>query len=161
MCISHCFGSHNAQHHSQLFLQLFLPIIKIRGSVSLLAALRDQGTPPVAMPLRPSIPVAALLSRAFVVVLCAVCGWGTPYDSSVAEDWNSANPLVASGVDAVTRKALQPLANWDGVYFHHIAYHGYKQEQFHAFFPLMPLLMRCVRYAVQPVLCVHWGEVAR
>jgi phosphatidylinositol glycan class V len=33
-------------------------------------------------------------------------------------------------------------ANWDGAYFTRIAEQGYRYEQAHAFFPLMPLLMR-------------------
>ncbi|KAL7682068.1 putative GPI mannosyltransferase 2 [Plasmopara halstedii] len=38
--------------------------------------------------------------------------------------------------------SLAVASNWDGVYFSHIALHGYDFEHFHAFFPLYPLLIR-------------------
>jgi phosphatidylinositol glycan class V len=71
----------------------------------------------------------ALVSRAFVTLLAlATNAIVTPYDTSSHLQAGS-SPLAA-------------LANWDGVYFSHIALHGYDFEHFHAFFPLYPLLAR-------------------
>lgn len=59
----------------------------------------------------------------------------TPYDTSSRLE-------VVSGASSL----LSAFANWDGVYFAHIARHGYDYEHVHAFFPLYPMLMRALRY---------------
>uniref|UniRef100_H3HBV9 GPI mannosyltransferase 2 n=1 Tax=Phytophthora ramorum TaxID=164328 RepID=H3HBV9_PHYRM len=71
----------------------------------------------------------AAASRACVTLLAlATSAIVTPYDTS-SHLQVGASPLAA-------------LSNWDGVYFTHIALHGYDFEHFHAFFPLYPLLVR-------------------
>lgn len=44
--------------------------------------------------------------------------------------------------DKFLREVLAPFARWDAVYFVSIAKDGYQFEQQHAFFPLLPLLLR-------------------
>ncbi|CAI5729512.1 unnamed protein product [Hyaloperonospora brassicae] len=73
---------------------------------------------------RASVTLLALLTSAVV----------TPYDTS--------SHLQSGG------SPLDPLSNWDGVYFSHIASHGYDFEHFHAFFPLYPLLTRSLSRVV-------------
>ncbi|KAK1929202.1 GPI mannosyltransferase 2 [Phytophthora citrophthora] len=71
----------------------------------------------------------AVVTRAFVTLLAlSTSAIVTPYDSS--------SHLQAGG------SPLAALSNWDGVYYSHIALHGYDFEHFHAFFPLYPLLAR-------------------
>ncbi|KAG7399528.1 hypothetical protein PHYBOEH_008653 [Phytophthora boehmeriae] len=71
----------------------------------------------------------AVASRVSVVLLAlATSVVVTPYDTS--------SHLQAGAF------YLSSLANWDGVYFSHIARHGYDYEHFHAFFPMYPLLAR-------------------
>ncbi|TDH74460.1 hypothetical protein CCR75_003027 [Bremia lactucae] len=70
----------------------------------------------------------AAVSRASVTLLAvSTSAIVTPYDTS--------SHLQSDFV-------LAPFSNWDGVFFSHIALHGYDFEHFHAFFPLYPLLVR-------------------
>ena len=73
---------------------------------------------------RASVTLLALLTSAIV----------TPYDTS--------SHLQSGG------SALAALSNWDGVYYSHIALHGYDFEHFHAFFPLYPLLTRWLSHLI-------------
>ncbi|UIZ28864.1 hypothetical protein KXD40_007604 [Peronospora effusa] len=76
-----------------------------------------------------SVVTFAVVTRAWVTLLAVLTACiVTPYDTS--------SHLQADG------SLLAALSNWDGVYFSHIALHGYDFEHFHAFFPLYPLLMR-------------------
>ena len=43
--------------------------------------------------------------------------------------------------DAMVNRLLGHFERWDGVYFAMIAKEGYKYEQFHAFFPLYPMII--------------------
>lgn len=45
-------------------------------------------------------------------------------------------------LDGLVRRLLAPFARWDSVYFLRIALHGYQYEQQHAFFPLLPCVLR-------------------
>lgn len=77
----------------------------------------------------------AAASRAAVSLLALLTALiVTPYDTSTH--------LAAGG-----RSLLTAFANWDGVYFAHIAQRGYDYEHVHAFFPLYPMLMRALRFA--------------
>lgn len=71
----------------------------------------------------------------------------TPYDTSTRLEVTGSGSLLAAFV------------NWDGVYFAHIARHGYDYEHVHAFFPLYPMLMRALRYHLcgnnTHIRCVH------
>lgn len=79
------------------------------------------------------------------------------YDSSIslhiqscqnAEDLQSNKSTATERLTALTaRSALAKLAVWDSVFFVRIAKCGYEYEQFHAFFPLLPLTMRAVLLA--------------
>ena len=79
------------------------------------------------------------------------------YDSSVSlltqsckvfGDLQVSQSAATERLTAVTaRGALAKLAVWDSVFFVRIAKCGYEYEQFHAFFPLLPLTMRAVLLA--------------
>lgn len=73
-----------------------------------------------------------------------------PYDSSASID-----PSVVVGDqgpwDALVLRLLGPLSHWDGVFYTHIAQHGYTYEMFHAFFPGLPLCMGVVASAIDAV----------
>lgn len=118
----------------------------------------------------PRWPRAAAVARLAAAV--RVCVWllgvvsalvATPYDSSVSSTLvgpplsaTTAAAVVAGSdaardpsaergegyADALARIAFGPFAHWDGVFMLRLAEAGYEYEQFHAFFPLMPLLMR-------------------
>jgi hypothetical protein len=76
---------------------------------------------------------------------------GTPYDTSVALEARGSADGHAHGppkpLDFVVISYLGPLAHWDSVYFVHQAALGnsYDYEQFYAFFPLLPTVIRGVR----------------
>ncbi|KAG1698492.1 hypothetical protein DVH05_015032 [Phytophthora capsici] len=71
----------------------------------------------------------AAVTRACVTLLALAT-------SAVVKTYDTSSHLQAGG------SPLAVLSNWDGVYFSHIALHGYDFEHFHAFFPLYPLLAR-------------------
>jgi Gpi18-like mannosyltransferase len=73
-----------------------------------------------------------------------------PYDTSAPLsplDPSASHPRPA--VDAFVQDvAFGGLANWDGVHFLHIAEAGYWYEHQHAFFPLLPIATRVVRWGL-------------
>ena len=79
------------------------------------------------------------------------------YDSSISlltqsckrtGDLQATQIAATERLTAVTaRGGLAKLAVWDSVFFVCIAKCGYEYEQFHAFFPLLPLTMRAVLLA--------------
>uniref|UniRef100_K3W600 GPI mannosyltransferase 2 n=1 Tax=Globisporangium ultimum (strain ATCC 200006 / CBS 805.95 / DAOM BR144) TaxID=431595 RepID=K3W600_GLOUD len=74
----------------------------------------------------------AVASRAIVSGIAALTTQiVTPYDTS-------------THLESHSRSLFSAFANWDGVYYAHIARHGYDYEHVHAFFPLYPLLMRAL-----------------
>ncbi|KAJ2546097.1 ER membrane glycoprotein subunit of the GPI transamidase complex-like protein [Coemansia sp. RSA 1933] len=66
--------------------------------------------------------------------------------NAVISDYDSSAGLVlpaaSSAVQGAVRRLAQVVVHWDAFYFTHIAESGYVYEQEHAFFPLLPLLMR-------------------
>ena len=89
----------------------------------------------------------ALIGRLFVICLGALnAGLATPYDSSASLK-STRVPTNGGGSrsDWWIGTLCEPFSNWDGVFFLAIAEDGYLYEQFHAFFPLLPFLMRTLR----------------
>lgn len=73
----------------------------------------------------------AAASRACVLLLAMlICTLTEPFDASLS---------------LATASPLAPLASWDGVHFVGIALSGYTSDHSHAFFPLLPMLMRALR----------------
>eukprot|EP01126_Amoeba_proteus_P020338 TRINITY_DN206_c1_g2_i12.p1 TRINITY_DN206_c1_g2~~TRINITY_DN206_c1_g2_i12.p1 ORF type:complete len:134 (+),score=8.80 TRINITY_DN206_c1_g2_i12:177-578(+) len=73
-----------------------------------------------------------------------------PYDTSahLAYEWKQTSGIL----NKMFQVLFGPFANWDAIYFVGIAKMGYKYEQFHAFFPLLPWLMRFLGYLLFPLL---------
>lgn len=87
----------------------------------------------------------AATSRAVVSLIAALTALiVTPYDTS-------------THLESRSNSLLSAFANWDGVYFAHIARHGYDYEHVHAFFPLYPMLMRALRFVQTCVCCMADG----
>eukprot|EP00051_Salpingoeca_urceolata_P020367 m.304491 g.304491 ORF g.304491 m.304491 type:complete len:446 (+) comp19604_c1_seq3:1647-2984(+) len=82
--------------------------------------------------------VVAVLSRLAVLVLSAV--FHAAFDSY---DTSSTVPQPTR-----TQQLFGGLAHWDGVFMLEIATNGYAYEQFLAFFPLYPLMLRVVSATV-------------
>eukprot|EP01138_Halocafeteria_seosinensis_P000060 gb/GECG01000061.1/.p1 GENE.gb/GECG01000061.1/~~gb/GECG01000061.1/.p1 ORF type:complete len:540 (+),score=14.43 gb/GECG01000061.1/:1-1620(+) len=98
---------------------------------------------------------AAVLIRLFVVLFgiasfCVVPSWDTSQDLNVSWKGRTATrtPL---GV-----KAIRAFTNWDGVYFMHIAEHGYDNEKLHAFFPGLPITVTAIRHYLVEPLHLHY-----
>ena len=87
--------------------------------------------------------VVAFVGRLCVILWVIALSYVVePYDSS-QETRLYTQPR--SIVDDFVLKRLSRFSNWDGVFFTHLAQAGYDKEQFHAFFPLLPLVIRCTR----------------
>ena len=88
--------------------------------------------------------------RTLVVVLTALfANISAPHDSSAMLD--PSITAAPSPVDQIVQRVLSPLGHWDGVFFLHLAQHGYTYEMFHAFFPGLPLAMRGLSYFITPL----------
>lgn len=97
----------------------------------------------------------AIASRLCVIAwVVAVSFFVEPYDSSQDVGGTGAS---RSDADAFVTGRLSRLTNWDGVFFTHLSVAGYEYEQFHAFFPLLPIALRVARYAWNGVRarCCH------
>lgn len=98
----------------------------------------------------------AILSRAFVLVISLIIGsvLNIPdYDSS------SNLPLVPSdGLDGLIQRVIGRFLKWDAVYFVRIAEYGYEYEQFYAFFPFYPILMK---YFAKVIMMPLWWITER
>ncbi|KAJ2263954.1 ER membrane glycoprotein subunit of the GPI transamidase complex-like protein [Coemansia sp. RSA 376] len=83
----------------------------------------------------------AVVSRAIVLMLGAV-------SNAIINDYDASTSLVipdaSSGAESVLGTLARVFVRWDSFYLLHIADAGYVHEQEHAFFPLLPLLMRLV-----------------
>ncbi|KAJ2783749.1 ER membrane glycoprotein subunit of the GPI transamidase complex-like protein [Coemansia interrupta] len=96
----------------------------------------------------------AVLSRVVALLLGAVSNAiVSDYDSSLsvilpvpASDFNSS--VISALCGWFARSLAQVVVRWDAFYFVHIADAGYVYEQEHAFFPLLPLLMRMLSSSV-------------
>ncbi|KAI9506725.1 GPI mannosyltransferase 2 [Coemansia spiralis] len=87
----------------------------------------------------------AALSRVIVLLLGIASNTAiNDYDSSAS----LVLPAEHSVVQRATRRLAQTTLHWDAFYFTHIAGSGYVYEQEHAFFPLLPLLMRLLAHTV-------------
>ncbi|KAJ2777996.1 ER membrane glycoprotein subunit of the GPI transamidase complex-like protein [Coemansia linderi] len=88
-----------------------------------------------------SVVKYAVVSRAIVLVLGVV-------SNAIISDYDASTGLVlpdtSSALESVLRTVTHVFVRWDSFYFLHIADAGYAHEQEHAFFPLLPLLMRLV-----------------
>ncbi len=106
------------------------------------------------------LQVLLLATAVRVLVLSAAVTFDAvlpDYDSSVSlltqscratGDLQARQHAATESFTAVpARGALAKLAVWDSVFFIRIAKCGYEYEQFHAFFPLLPLTMRAVLLA--------------
>jgi len=89
--------------------------------------------------------LVAIGAKAVAVLWWAITlTFGRAYDSSQSLVTPPAAPGCAAA-EGVVQSLVRPLANWDGMYFTHLAQHGYTVEQFHAFFPLLPYLATLAR----------------
>eukprot|EP01127_Copromyxa_protea_P017093 TRINITY_DN5176_c0_g1_i1.p1 TRINITY_DN5176_c0_g1~~TRINITY_DN5176_c0_g1_i1.p1 ORF type:complete len:427 (-),score=49.25 TRINITY_DN5176_c0_g1_i1:21-1301(-) len=92
----------------------------------------------------------ALLSRLTVWILSIiVANCAEPYDTSLSVVLHT--PDNTKG-DVLVSSLLGHFSSWDGTYFLGIALKGYQFEQFHAFFPLLPLSTRVLSAVLEPVL---------
>ncbi|KAJ2368848.1 ER membrane glycoprotein subunit of the GPI transamidase complex-like protein [Coemansia sp. RSA 2607] len=106
----------------------------------------------------------AALSRVVTLLLGAVANAiVSDYDSSLsvflpAQTDNLKSSAVSALSSRFARGLAQVVVRWDAFYFVHIADTGYVYEQEHAFFPLLPLLMRMLN---NTVLLPFVGAVGR
>jgi len=78
-----------------------------------------------------------------------------------AEVFNPPNSVKPNTVDHIVDIALGGFRRWDALYFLHISEYGYTYENTLAFFPLFPLVVRCVAHSVLfPLqLCMSYASV--
>lgn len=93
----------------------------------------------------------AILSRLAILLLSNIIAHFIiqPYDTSSLIQYNinehgsiHSDGKYLSNYDYFIRNSLYIHASWDSIYFTSIAKEGYVYEQFHAFFPFYPMLMR-------------------
>lgn len=90
----------------------------------------------------------AVFSRIFIIIL--QCISNHLIEDHKAEDVFRApvDPLRKRKCDTVVEVLLGGFRRWDSEYFLHISEHGYCYENTLAFFPLYPLCIKLLRYAV-------------
>lgn len=90
----------------------------------------------------------AIFSRVLIIFL--QCVSNHLLDDHKAEDVFRApmDPLKKRKCDAIVEMLLGGFRRWDSEYFLHISEHGYTYENTLAFFPLYPLCIKLLRYAV-------------
>lgn len=97
--------------------------------------------------LRRKVALSALGSRTLVLITALVTRFAIDaYDTSAE---------LRHGKTGARWLALG--ANWDAEYFTSIAIDGYKYEQMHAFFPLVPILMKILGSALHMILLAIFG----
>ncbi len=86
--------------------------------------------------------VQALLSRIILILIAIIFGL-------LVEDYDTSTHLQLGNylapLDGVIFNTFGHLARWDSVYFLQIAEKGYEYEQYHAFFPALPLAIKFVK----------------
>ena len=92
------------------------------------------------------VMMIAAASRIILFLWAVLCSSLVPdYDTSdelLDNTINNSNHAANfSRIDPAIRDTLRVFSHWDGVYFSRIAQRGYEFEQFHAFFPLFPLVI--------------------
>ena len=76
--------------------------------------------------------------------------------NGIVEDYDSSAVINnKSTFEDVVVKTFSGMAKWDSVYFLEIAERGYLYEQYMAFFPLYPLILRVTVIALCRLLAVH------
>lgn len=106
-----------------------------------------------------SITKLAIFSRIFIILL--QCISNHLINDHEADDVFRApvDPLMKKRkCDKIVEVLLGGFRRWDAQYFLHISEHGYTYENTLAFFPLYPLCIKIVRYAlvnVLPFMSVH------
>ncbi|KAJ2845527.1 ER membrane glycoprotein subunit of the GPI transamidase complex-like protein [Coemansia brasiliensis] len=84
--------------------------------------------------------------------------------SAIVGDYDASAQMVLGHAQSLSARMFHALAHtvlrWDAFYFVHIAAHGYVYEQEHAFFPLLPQLMRLLSATVLAPLVDTIGEAA-
>lgn len=95
-----------------------------------------------------NITKLAIFSRLIVIFL--QCISNHLLDDHSAEDVFRApvDPLQKKKCDTIVEMLLGGFRRWDAEYFLHVSEHGYTYEPSLAFFPLYPLCIKVLRYAV-------------
>jgi phosphatidylinositol glycan class V len=94
--------------------------------------------------LRKKICVFAVYTRLFVIILQFVCNLVIPDHDNGAFQWNLDPKWEPTVTDKIVGFFFDGLVRWDSHHFLHIATHGYTFETNIAFFPLFPLVVRCL-----------------
>lgn len=94
----------------------------------------------------------AFSSRVIVILLQAISNFVIP-DHNANVFLSPDDPMLRKSYgDVVIDRLLGGFKRWDAQYFIHIAQYGYTYENCLAFFPLYPLIVRYVAYALSSVL---------
>eukprot|EP00053_Salpingoeca_punica_P018044 m.175366 g.175366 ORF g.175366 m.175366 type:complete len:460 (+) comp17345_c0_seq2:299-1678(+) len=102
----------------------------------------------------------AVLSRCCVLTLTALSfNVFASYDRSLALE-QAVVATEGSFVDKTLFNLFAGLGTWDGVFFRRIAAFGYEHEQFLAFFPLYPSVVRLVSWPLSFALHTHMAILA-
>jgi phosphatidylinositol glycan class V len=112
--------------------------------------------------------VATVVRAAYIALLLVLDAGLADYDTSshlLSADCSTWWPQrVASAAAAqpggTRRSAAAPLVVWDAVFFHRIAACDYEYEQFYAFFPGLPILLRVLLWAAGGAGAVTPGRFA-
>jgi phosphatidylinositol glycan class V len=105
---------------------------------------------PLNRPLRTLVRLAIVSRLAVFSLALASHRYISDYDASLDTLFNpnTATIFDDDGSTKLLESWFRPFASiylrWDAFYFLHIAEEGYLFEQEHAFFPLLPLLMRLI-----------------
>jgi len=94
--------------------------------------------------LKAKVRTFALHTRLFIFILQFVCNLLIPDHDAGVFTWVTDPTNKQTVADRIISFLLDGLIRWDGQHFLHIATHGYTYEQNLAFFPMFPLLVRCV-----------------
>lgn len=89
----------------------------------------------------------SLLSRCTIILIAIIVAhWIEPFDTSSYVAYNNIpTAQYKSNFDRILRRSLVGFGNWDGIYFMRISTHDYEFDQYHAFFPLLPMLTASLR----------------